>query len=52
MAEPVAGISAVPDEQNARYFHVEITGPKDVSIRRASFVCSSFLCDLYIFWPE
>ena len=26
MAEPVPGISAVPDEQNARYFHVVVTG--------------------------
>ena len=30
MAEPVPGISAVPDEQNARYFHVVVTGkPRD-----------------------
>lgn len=26
MAEPVPGISAVPDEQNARYFHVVVAG--------------------------
>ena len=32
MAEPVQGISAVPDEGNARYFHVIVAGPKDVSL--------------------
>ena len=31
MAEPVGGINAVPDERNARYFHVVVAGPKDVS---------------------
>ena len=31
MAEPVQGIRAVPDEQNSRYFHVVVAGPKDVS---------------------
>lgn len=30
MAEPVQGIGAVPDEGNARYFHVVVDGPKDV----------------------
>ncbi|KAI7693194.1 Ubiquitin-conjugating enzyme E2 N [Sarcoptes scabiei] len=28
MAEPVPGISAVPDENNARYFHVVVAGPE------------------------
>ena len=31
MQEPVAGINAVPDERNARYFHVVVAGPEDVS---------------------
>ena len=31
MAEPVQGIKAIPDESNARYFHVVVSGPKDVS---------------------
>ena len=31
MAEPVQGISAVPDDNNARYFHVVVAGPSDVS---------------------
>ena len=26
MQEPLPGISAVPDEQNARYFHVVVAG--------------------------
>ena len=30
IAEPVAGISAVPDESNARYFHVIVAGPGGV----------------------
>ena len=28
--EPVEGIQAVPDESNARYFHVIVHGPKEV----------------------
>lgn len=30
-AEPVPGIEAVPDDSNARYFHVVVAGPKEVS---------------------
>jgi hypothetical protein len=30
MQEPVVGISAIPDESNARYFHVLVTGPDEV----------------------
>ena len=30
MAEPVQGISAVPDDGNSRYFHVVVSGPEDV----------------------
>ena len=43
MTEPVSGISAVPDEQNARYFHVHIAGPKDVSNESCFNLCYS-LC--------
>ena len=32
VTEPVPGITALPDEHNARYFHVTIAGPNDVSI--------------------
>ena len=31
IAEPVPGISAVPDENNARYFHVVVAGPAEVT---------------------
>lgn len=31
MQEPVPGIHAEPDEQNARYFHVVVAGPEEVS---------------------
>ena len=31
MAEPVQGIRAIPDDNNARYFHVVVAGPGDVS---------------------
>lgn len=31
MAEPVPGISATPDQENARYFHVVVAGPSEVS---------------------
>jgi ubiquitin-protein ligase len=32
MAEPVPGISAIPDENNARYFHVVVAGPEGVRL--------------------
>lgn len=34
MQEPVPGIHAEPDEQNARYFHVVVAGPEEVSFDR------------------
>ena len=30
MSEPVPGISAIPDENNARHFHVVVAGPEGV----------------------
>ena len=27
--DPVPGIEAIPDEKNARYFHIEVKGPTD-----------------------
>ena len=30
MQEPVPGISATPDESNARFFHVLVSGPSEV----------------------
>ena len=32
MQEPVPGISAIPDEKNARYFKVIVAGPEGVSV--------------------
>jgi hypothetical protein len=32
MQEPVPGISATPDESNARYFHVLVCGPSEVCL--------------------
>jgi ubiquitin-conjugating enzyme E2 N len=31
MQEPVPGISATPDEANARFFHVLVSGPSEVN---------------------
>ena len=31
--EPVPGISAVPDDVNARYFHVVVAGPEVIFTR-------------------
>lgn len=31
MSDPVQGIRAVPDDNNGRYFHVVVAGPRDVS---------------------
>ena len=44
MSEPVQGIKAVPDESNARYFHVVVAGPSDVSL--------SCLQILSMLWPD
>ncbi len=34
LADPVPGISAQPDEKNARFFKVIIAGPEQVRVRR------------------
>lgn len=43
MLEPVPGISAVPDESNARYFHVIVTGPEDSPFEGGLFKLELFL---------
>lgn len=43
MQEPVPGISAVPDESNARYFHVIVTGPEDSPFEGGLFKLELFL---------
>lgn len=47
MAEPVPGISAVPDEQNARYFHVIVTGPEGSPFEGGVFRLELFLPEEY-----
>ena len=45
IAEPVQGIQAVPEDDNARYFHVVVAGPKDVrGIAAAGRVGPSAAC--------
>lgn len=47
MQEPVPGISAVPDEQNARYFHVIVFGPEDSPFEGGLFKLELFLPEDY-----
>lgn len=47
MQEPVPGITATPDEGNARYFHVVIGGPKDSPFEGGTFKLELFLPEEY-----
>lgn len=47
MQEPVPGISAVPDEQNARYFHVIVSGPEGSPFEGGVFKLELFLPEEY-----
>lgn len=47
MQEPVPGISAIPDEQNARYFHVIVFGPEDSPFEGGLFKLELFLPEDY-----
>ena len=38
MQEPVPGISATPDESNARYFHVLVSGPSEVRLKLLNII--------------
>ncbi|ESO10735.1 hypothetical protein HELRODRAFT_185270 [Helobdella robusta] len=46
-AEPVPGIEATPDENNARYFHVIVVGPKDSPYEGGVFKLELFLPEEY-----
>nr|XP_061813026.1 ubiquitin-conjugating enzyme E2 N-like [Nerophis lumbriciformis] len=46
-AEPVPGIQAEPDESNARYFHVVISGPQDSPFEGGTFKLELFLPEEY-----
>lgn len=47
LQEPVPGIIAVPDESNARYFHVIVSGPTDSPFEGGSFKLELFLPEDY-----
>ncbi|KFD55254.1 hypothetical protein M514_03895 [Trichuris suis] len=47
MQEPVPGISAVPDEKNARYFHVVVAGPQGSPFEGGLFKLELFLPEEY-----
>lgn len=45
--EPVPGIEANPDDENARYFHIIIAGPKDSPYEGGTFKLELFLPEEY-----
>ncbi|XP_064606478.1 ubiquitin-conjugating enzyme E2 N-like [Liolophura sinensis] len=47
MQEPVPGIQALPDEKNARYFHVNVSGPADSPYEGGVFKLELFLPEEY-----
>ena len=47
MQEPVPGISAVPDDNNARYFHVVVAGPEGSPFEGGVFKLELFLPEDY-----
>ena len=47
MQEPVPGISAVPDDGNARYFHVVVAGPDGSPFEGGVFKLELFLPEDY-----
>jgi len=47
MQEPVPGISAVPDDVNARYFHVVVAGPEESPFEGGVFKLELFLPEDY-----
>jgi len=47
MAEPVPGIQATPDEKNARYFHVVVSGPEGSPYENGVFKLELFLPEEY-----
>ena len=43
MQEPVPGISAVPDESNARYFHVVVAGSNITCIKNWLHILTEYI---------
>ena len=48
MQEPVPGISAVPDDGNARYFHVVVAGPDGSPVEASIYNLRIYLSRLYL----
>ena len=48
MQEPVPGISAVPDDGNARYFHVVVAGPDGSPFEVSIYNQHIYLSRLYL----
>eukprot|EP00474_Spongospora_subterranea_P008704 CRZ09162.1 hypothetical protein [Spongospora subterranea] len=51
MKEPVLGIVCTPDENNLRYFHIQIDGPQDTPYYGGVFQIEMFLPDTYPMSP-
>lgn len=51
VSDPVPGITACPDESNARYFHVHVIGPKDSPYENGDFKLELFLPEEYPMAP-
>nr|XP_016930736.1 ubiquitin-conjugating enzyme E2 N [Drosophila suzukii]XP_016930745.1 ubiquitin-conjugating enzyme E2 N [Drosophila suzukii] len=47
LEDPSPGISAIPDEKNARYFHVLVSGPQDSPYEGGIFKLELFLPGAY-----
>ena len=47
MQEPVPGISAIPDDDNALYFHVVVAGPEGSPFEGGVFKLELFLPEDY-----
>lgn len=47
LVDPVPGISAIPDDSNARYFHVIIAGPDGSPFEGGVFKLELFLPEEY-----
>merc|ERR1711981_1051422 len=51
MGDPVVGIYAEPNENNARHFYVKIAGPSETPYEGGIFDCELFLPDEYPMVP-
>ncbi|CAG5098926.1 Oidioi.mRNA.OKI2018_I69.XSR.g16094.t1.cds [Oikopleura dioica] len=50
-SEPVSGITATPDESNARYFKIVVVGPQDSPYENGNFNLELFLPEEYPMAP-